>query len=406
MTQRVESHIFRNGCYDNLLWLSKNLYNYVNFIYRQAFIQRHEDIPDYLDLIQRERFISEYSLINRLVKLNQKDYRSLPAQTAQQVVLQGSKSWKSFFKAFKAYQKNPSKFTGKPKMPRYKEKDGRNLVVFTCQQVKIKDNFIHFPKISGLKPIKTLQNSLKQIRIVPQYSCVKVEVIYEKEVKSCESKGILGIDLGINNLVTSVDDSGKTFIIKGKLLKSINQFYNKEKARLMNFVGTIGTSDRIEKLTFKRNNKIKDYLHKTSRKLIDYCLLNGIGKIIIGKNPLWKQEINIGKRNNQNFVQIPHAKLIEMISYKAEDFGIEVITHEESYTSKTDSLALEPIKKQDIYLGRRKKRGLFQSSIGKLINADINGSINIIRKAVGDSCVSKIISRGLVFRPFSLEINY
>lgn len=129
-----------------------------------------------------------------------------------------------------------------------------------------------------------------------------------------------------------------------------------------------------------------------------------IGTIIIGLNKEWKQEINIGRRNNQHFVSIPHSKLIDKIVYKANILGINVVIHEESYTSKIDHLAFEPLKKQDTYLGKRKKRGLFQSSVGKLINSDINGAIGIVRKVIGDSFIEKIIDSGFVFNPVRLNI--
>lgn len=150
-------------------------------------------------------------------------------------------------------------------------------------------------------------------------------------------------------------------------------------------------------------NLIEDKLHKISRYIVDFCKSNNIGTIIIGLNKEWKNKINIGKRNNQHFVSIPHSKLIDKIVYKAKLLGINVVIHEESYTSKIDHLAFEPLKKQESYLGKRKKRGLFQSSIGKLINADINGSIGIARKVIGDSFIGKIIDSGFVFNPIRVN---
>lgn len=165
-----------------------------------------------------------------------------------------------------------------------------------------------------------------------------------------------------------------------------------------------GTSNRVKRITLYRNCWIEDKLHKISRFIVDFCRSNNIGKIIIGHNKEWKNEINIGKRNNQNFVNIPHSRLIDKIIYKAKLLGIEVVTHEESYTSKVDHLAFEPLKKQDIYLGKRKRRGLFQSSVGKLLNADINGAIGIARKVIGDSFIQKITDSGFVFNPVRLNI--
>lgn len=215
----------------------------------------------------------------------------------------------------------------------------------------------------------------------------------------------ISIDLGLNNLCSCISNvDTNPFIINGRVIKSVNQWYNKEKAKLMSFVGDKGTSRRINKITLYRNLFIEDKLHKISRYIINFCISNNIGKIIIGLNKEWKQEINIGKRNNQHFVSIPHSKLIDKITYKAKLIGIEVVIHEESYTSKVDHLAFESLNKHDVYIGKRIKRGLFQSSIGKLLNADINGAIGISRKVIGDSCINMIIGSGLAFNPVRVNI--
>jgi putative transposase len=187
-------------------------------------------------------------------------------------------------------------------------------------------------------------------------------------------------------------------------MKSFNHWFNKRKAKLMSFVGDKGTSNRLEKLNNKRNFWIEDKNHKVSRFIINYCIEHNIGTIIIGKNKQWKNGINIGKKNNQKFVELPHAKLINKIRYKAKLVGIKVVETEESYTSKCDALSLELIKKQVSYLGKRVRRGLFQSNVGKIINADINGACNIARKVIGDSFVKEIVNSGLVFRPKTINI--
>lgn len=258
-------------------------------------------------------------------------------------------------------------------------------------------------------PIKTnvKKDELKQVRIIPQATCYVVEVVYERKETDLglNKDNFLSIDLGLNNLCSCISNvETNSFIINGRVMKSVNQWYNKKKAKLMSFVGNKGTSNRIRKITLFRNCWIEDKLHKISRYIVDFCKSNNIGTIIIGLNKEWKNEINIGKRNNQHFVSIPHSKLIDKIVYKANLLGIEVITHEESYTSKIDHLAFEPLKKQESYLGKRKKRGLFQSSVGKLINADINGAIGIARKVVGDSFIGKIIDSGFVFNPVRINI--
>lgn len=176
----------------------------------------------------------------------------------------------------------------------------------------------------------------------------------------------------------------KPFIINGKPLKSINQYWNKERARLQSLLGDKKTSKRIQSITNKRNNKVKDYLHKSSRKLVDFLVSNNISTLVVGYNEEWKQGVNLGKRNNQSFVFIPYYTLIEQLEYKCRLEGINFILTEESYTSKCSFLDNEEVCKHEKYLGKRIKRGLFKSKEGKLINADLNGSLNILKKVVGE----------------------
>lgn len=307
------------------------------------------------------------------------------------------------------FEKNPSKYGNhRPHLPSYKKGKKQNMVVFTNCDCRIKDDgYIHFVK-NTIKPIKTnvKKDELKQVRIIPQATCYVVEVVYErKEIDlGLDKDNFLSIDLGLNNLCSCISNVGLIpFIVNGRIMKSFNQWYNKKKAKLMSFVGDRGSSNRIRRITLFRNCWIEDKLHKISRYIVNFCRSNNIGTIIIGLNKEWKQEINIGRRNNQHFVSIPHSKLIDKIVYKAKLLGINVVIHEESYTSKIDHLAFEPLKKQESYLGKRKKRGLFQSSIGKLINADINGSIGIARKVIGDSFIGKIIDSGFVFNPIRVN---
>jgi putative transposase len=404
---RVERHIIiKSEILEELTHKSKNLYNYANYLIRKYFFETG-------------KLLKEFELTTQLAKDNQIDYRDMPsAQSAQQTIKLLFKNWKSFFKAIRDYKKNPSKYKGRPKLPKYKDKKGHNIVVFTNQNCKIKtdekgENYVYFPKKSNLNPIKTkIEGNLKQVRIIPEATCFIVEIVYEKEFNKVieANDNILSIDLGLNNLLTTFNNIGeKPFIVRGKIVKSINQYYNKRKAKLMSFIGDKGTSNRIKKLTLKRNNKINDYLHKTSRTIIDYCLLNNISKIIIGNNKNWKQNINIGKKNNQNFVSIPFEKLISQIEYKAEEVGIEVLRTEESYTSKIDHLVKEELKKQENYLGKRVKRGLFKSSSGIVINADVNGAMGIFRKVVPDlfdQWLDTVGNRGFASNPVVIKLDY
>lgn len=391
----VERHIVKDNRFEDICLKSGLLYNYVLFNVRQGIFS-----GDY---------INEYEFSTKLCKENQVDFRNLPSVVSQQVVAQVFSVTKSWIRSKKEYEKNPSKFLSRPKLPKYKRGKKQNMVVFTTSACRLKsDGYIHFVK-SIISPIKTRigDNKLCQVRIIPQATCYVVEVIYEKKEQdlNLNKDNVLSIDLGLNNLCTCISNVGiSPFIVNGKVIKSFNQWYNKKKARLMSLIGDKGTSRRINKMTCYRNCWISDKIHKISRYIIDICRSNNIGTIVIGQNRGWKQEINLGKRINQKFVEIPFSDLINKISYKAKLIGINLITHEESYTSKIDHMAFEPLKKQDAYLGKRKRRGLFQSSIGKLINADINGAIGIGRKVFGDSYVSRIIDSGLAFNPIRINI--
>lgn len=187
--------------------------------------------------------------------------------------------------------------------------------------------------------------------------------------------------------------SMKSFLINGRPVKSMNQYYNKKKAYLLSRITKQNSNRRstraTQRLDLKRRCKIKNYFHHVSKSIIKFCLANNVGKIIIGKNDGWKQEVNIGKRNNQNFVQIPYDMLIQQLKYKSEMVGIEAVETNEAYTSKCSALDLEPIQKQKSYAGKRTKRGLFKTANGIKINADINGSLNIMRKVIGDDFLQK-----------------
>ena len=402
--QRVERHIVIKSnvnwqTIDDLSFEVKNLYNKANYVVRQTFF----DTGKWL----------RYGQIDKLAKQELwEEYKKLPAATSQQTLRLLEKNWKSFFNSIKTYKTNGS--LGKPKLPKYKHKTkGRCAIIFTNQQAKLKDGFIHFPKKVELKPVKTKQINVQQVRIVPQATCYIVEIIYKKEVqidKSLNDSLYLGIDLGLNNLVTAASNKEglQPIIVNGRPLKSINQYFNKTKAILQLFIGDVGTSNRILNLIHKRNNLVQNYLHHTSKVVIDYCQNNNIGNIIIGKNDGWKNKINIGKKNNQNFVQIPFQTLINQISYKAEDIGINVQTIEESYTSKAsfldnDNLPIFEKGKKHSFSGRRIKRGLYKAKDGSLINSDVNGALNIMRKVIPNLFNDGI--EGLAFTPIKLNFN-
>jgi putative transposase len=354
-------------------YLSKNLYNKGNYLIRQELFNNGKWV----------RYVSLYHLIK-----TSKNYQQLPAQTAQQILKVLDRNWIAFFRAIKEWKKDKSKFQGKPKPPGYKPKNGEFILVFTNQQVKIEDNILLFPKKVSFQ-LKTRlpdRTDIREVRIIPKGVGYVVEIVYKKEnhPKPLNKDNIIAIDLGVRNLITMVNNNGlKPFVIKGGTVKSINQYYNKERARIQSTYDRQGikTGRSMQKLTNKRNKKINDYFHKISRKIIEYCVRNDIGTIVIGYNCNWKQNCQIGRRNTQNFVTIPYYKLIQHLDYKATEQGILVIKQKESYSSRCSFLDNESIEHHSKYLGRRMTRGLFKSQKGTVINADINGAYNIMKKA-------------------------
>ena len=390
----VERHIIKDNRFEDICLKSGLLYNYTLYLVRQGIFSGN--------------YLKEYELSTRLGKENQFDFRNLPSAISQQVIKQVFQDIKTWIREKKSYEKNPSKYKSRPKLPRYKKGKKQNMLVFTTSACRIKNGYIYFIK-NIVKPIKTNigGNKLCQVRIIPQAACYVVEVVYEKKEVDLRlnKSNVLSIDLGLNNLCTCISNVGeKPFIVNGKAIKSFNQWCNKKKAKLMSFIGDKGTSKRLKWLNNRRNLWIEDKIHKISRYIVDYCIKHDIGNIVIGLNKGWKQNINLGKKTNQKFVEIPFSKLIDKITYKAKLVGINVQTTEESYTSKVDHLAFEALRKHDVYSGKRKKRGLFQSSTNKLLNADVNGAIGIGRKVFGDSYVSKIIDSGLAFNPVRVNV--
>ena len=372
----VEQHIIKKSDsrfeeLDNLLFLSKNLYNAGLYITRQYYFEH-------------KKFLNYQSLASIMVKEDNIDYRRLPAKVSQQTLKLIEQNFKSFFKHLKVKKKDEV-----IKIPNYLKKDtGRFVVTYTSQAISnkaIKSGILKLSKVEST--FKTEKTDIQQVRIISKNNHIVVEVIYNvKNVEPlADNERYASIDLGLNNLGTVTSNVIKPFIINGKPLKSINQFYNKRVSNLKSKLKDgKKTSRRIKSLTDKRNNKIKDYLHKASTLLVNQLVSNDLNTLIIGNNKSWKQDINIGKRNNQNFVQIPHSTFIKMLEYKCKLRGINVLITEESYTSKCSFLDNEDIKKQKEYKGSRIKRGLFKSSKGILINADVNGSLNILKKVVGN----------------------
>lgn len=384
--KQVQKHIIKpsNKYFkeiDELCFRSKNLYNSAVYLNRQLMFSN----------LQR---LNYYDLNSKLKETDA--YKSLPAKVAQQTLMLVDRCFKGYESAHKDWKKNPHKYLGEPRYPRYKDKiRGRYPVTYTIQAIskpRLNTGIIQ-PSKTNIK-IKTTLSTIQQVRFIPFGNTYKVEIVYEfEEIELQNSNNIVaGVDIGLNNLATVVSnaDGFKPTLVCGKAIKSLNRQFNKTKAELQSHLkDQRKTSRKINALSAKRTNKIDYYLHTSSRLIIERCLKFGVTHLIIGKNKEWKQGINIGRANNQSFTSIPHSRFIEQIQYKAQGAGIKVTLTEESYTSKCSFLDLESIKKQISYLGKRLKRGLFISSTGIKCNADCNGAGNIIRKVVGDSLFSQ-----------------
>lgn len=391
IVQRTERHMIKkthkmwSAC-DDLCFKAKNMYNYANYIMRQSFINK-EGIIKYYDLT----FMLKTS----------EPFKDLGSNSAQHTLKMLCKDWKSFMVGLKGYMKNPNKYLGRPRLPKYKDKNGRHICVLTNMQTHLYDGYLYFA-FKQLKPFNDLfKTNIKgkhlQTRIVPQGGNYILEIVYEKEVQEqpTESKNIASIDLGVNNFVTIANNIGaKSIIINGKLLKSYNKYWNKQMAKSKSLAKTNNKLDwtkRQAKLANKRNNKMEYFMHKASKEVIEYCKALNIDTIVVGLNKEWKQEASMHKTVNQTFVQIPYDKFINKLQYKCEDVGIRFITHEESYTSGTSFLDGELPVKENYNKARRIVRGLFKSNNCTLINSDLNGAYQIMKKVFPNAFVNGIL---------------
>lgn len=385
--QQVEKHVIKKSHpYYNMFCeythLAKNLYNHANYLVRNEFVENRKWL--------------RYQELDKILKADLKfpDYRNMPAsQSAQQVLRLLETNWKSFFNSIKDWSKNKDKYSGQPKLPKYKPKEGKMVLPLTNQQVRQKGDLLHFPKTFCGFTVKprcvTLDNfeKINQVRVVPKGQSFCLEIVYsilvDVELRSDNGR-YMSIDLGLDNLATVVTNVGlNPIIVNGKGLKSNNQYYNKKKAHYQSVAKQMNNqhyTNRLYRLTQKRNLKVEDYLHKASRYIVDFALKNQINTIVIGNNKNWKQSSSLGKVTNQAFVSIPHQKLIDKICYKADLCGIQVILTEESYTSGTSFLDNELPEKFYYNKKRRVKRGLFISNKGLKINADVNAAFQIMKK--------------------------
>lgn len=352
------------------------------------------------------------------------DYRDMPlAATAQWTVKNVVSTWYAYWAALRAYNEDETLFTAMPEMPRYKHKTkGRAVVFLTNQNVKLKDGMLQFPRsFQGFAIPFDENGKIMQVRIVPRNRHFVIEVVYlvSDVTQLTDNNHYISVDLGIDNFATVVSNDGsQPVLINGKNLKSINKYWNKRLAHLksVNFqmngfeIQTKkGETKRVANqtplqvsITNKRNNQVKDFCHKASKMIVDLAIERRCNTIIVGKNTGWKQSVNIGKINNQTFTQLPHAKFINILSYKAECAGLIFLCTEESYTSKTSWLDDEIPEKHNKYAGRRIKRGLFKASSGELINADVNGALQIARKVFPNAKAEGIWAYG---RPLRVDVS-
>jgi putative transposase len=394
--QLVEQHVIRRSdprfaVIDEAAFKAKNLYNAALYLVRQSFI-----------------FEGKYLNYKKMDKLMQRHetYQALPRKVSQQVLKKLHENWVSFFKQCEAYRKDSSKFTGRPKLPKYKHKtEGRHLLVYTLQALSapaLRRGIIQPSQLPIQVQTKQHSENICEVQFVPRNGYYSVEVVHEKEPvqANVDPSFCVGIDLGVTNLAAIASNRAGFVprLVNGRPLKAWNQWYNKRMKELkiqLPKENRDRVTRQMERITNKRNRQVDHYLHTASRRIIDFLVAEGVGTIIIGKNPLWKQEACMGRRNNQNFVQIPHARFIDMLTYKAALVGIQVEIQEESYTSQASFLdpdqipTYNPDDKEHVYTfsGRRigKRNRLYRTKDGCIICADVNGAYNILRKRKPDA---------------------
>lgn len=406
-----------------LSYASKNLYNRALYLKRQNFfevkairgsINRSRLHPDKKQLLlkRRDLMLMTYVELYHIIK-KEPAYKALNANMSQQILKTVDASFKSFFGLLS--KKKSKSYESRVNLPNYIKKDGFFSLIIA--EFSVKNNRFTIPmsrnqkeqiKISFNVPSLLEDKKIKEIRVIPKQNArfFELHYVYEVEVSNgtYNKNNALAIDLGINNLMTCVTSSGQSFIIDGKHIKSVNQFANKENARLKSILDKQGlkTSQKLNRMWNKRTNIINDYVAKSCRYLVDYCKTNDIGSLVLGFNKDMTRFANLGRKNNQNLVSLPMGKIKDTLSYMCLWEGITLHLQEESYTSKSSFWDKDPIEKCD-YSGIRIKRGLYQTGKGLLINSDINGALNILRKSnvVG---LDALYRRGAVDTPLRIRL--
>lgn len=377
---------------DEYCFKSKNLYNFANYMVRQEFINN-------------SNFLNYYD-IDRAIK-KEKPYKDIGSNSGQMTLKILEQNWKSYFAAIKDWSKNIHKYLGKPKLPNYLDvENGRFVWVMTNIQSKVIDGELVF----SFKPVREFGGIIKtkiqgkhmQTRIVPRRNIYVLEIVYQIEIGDdfTRSNRILGMDLGLNNLITTQNNFGeKPFVINGKPIKSMNSYYNKIAAKARSELKKTNNknwSNRLDRMLIKRNNKIDHYMHCATRWIVDYCFAMKVDTVVIGKNKGWKQGLRM-----KNFIAVPFEKLIHQLQYKLVQRGVKVILTEESYTSIASFADMDRLSKSS-FSGERIQRGLYRSKDRTLVNADVNGAGNIIRKVFPKSFEDGI--EGVCLHPTIINI--
>ena len=404
--------------------LAKNLYNAALFRIRQVFCgwdktsrtDNEKEAFEEIETVRQAypkfnvRRVLSYTALEKIMRItcNPDFFSGLPMQTAQAVVRKACDDFHNWLKASKDYKKNPSKYLGKPRMPKYCKSTRKSFEVTNQDAVLYRGSVtsssavIKLPSIpkkdkvmiSGLPPYE----DLRQVTIKPYYGKYILTFVFENGAPPCypDLPEMAGVDFGTGNIATLACTDGSSVVFNGGVVKSRNQLFAKKRAAAVSSI-TKGTyrkhtqSQHLDLLSRKHDCQTNDSLHKISTAIVRWCIAHRVGTLVLGVNKLWKQESDMGKRNNQTYVSIPHARLRWMITYKALTAGINVIEQEESYTSKADVTMADPMpvygeeKGKPVFSGKRIERGRYKTASGLIINADCNGAANILRKAVPDA---------------------
>ena len=390
----------------NLCRKSKDLYNQTLYQTRQHFFNCGE-------------FLNSNKAYD--VLKTKECYKLMPSDPAQQTMKIVERDFRSFFGLLQ--KKKAGNYNRKANLPRYKNKDGYSLLIFPIRKHQNKEYFVlSVPKDMqeqvGFKKFKypisknVIGKEIKEVRILPKNNAkfFEIEFVYqvEGEKHDLNQDHTLAIDVGVTNFATCLDmESGFSFILDGKEIKSLNRFFNKTKAHLQSILDHQKKkwSRRLSNLSYRRDRQLNEYMNQYCNLIVQYCLLNKVGHICVGEGWTAQDGCNLGRRNNQNFTQIPFGKFVQKLKAKCEYYGILFETIQEAYTSKCDHLANEPMCHQEKYLGKRIKRGLFKSSTGVILNADVNGALGIGIKSTGNRDLISKLNSGVVTTPCRIRIG-